>query len=333
MSCNGLLFIVTRALVANNRFGSRRSRISRATSTEQGTAAHRTPVRMRVHASWYTYGHLLTNKSYCSIYRFSEQTTPAVQNRMQPLRDVNVPSTQRPVRLFIAEQQQLLREAYQTVLAGAAGIEVVGSTSDVQTSVLVTTVATLAPDVTILGTDLLTPHHVELLRTLQRRTPQMGLVAVAVAFDPLSVRALQEFPRRRGSGLGYLLQRNAGTVEGLVRIITSVAGGERIADPAVLEAMTVGAGAGGALDRLSPREQEVLGWLARAYRNNDIARILGLKPKTVERHVNNIYEKLSDGPNGRHPRVRAAAMFLAADWAASWSAPGSPDARSHYRSH
>ncbi len=221
----------------------------------------------------------------------------------------------------------MLREAYQTVLAGAAGIEVVGSTSDVHTSGLVTTAATLAPDVTILGTDLLTPRHVELLRTLQRRTPQMGLVAVAVAFDPLSVRALQEFPRRRGSGLGYLLQRNAGTVESLVRIVTSAAGGQRIADPAVLEAMTVGAGAGGALDTLSPREQEVLGWLARAYRNNDIARILGLEPKTVERHVNNIYEKLSDGRDGRHPRVRAAAMFLAANWAANWSASGNSGAR------
>ena len=39
-SCDGLLFIVTRALVTINRFGSRRSRISRATSTERDTAAH-----------------------------------------------------------------------------------------------------------------------------------------------------------------------------------------------------------------------------------------------------------------------------------------------------
>ena len=64
------------------------------------------------------------------------------------------------------------------------------------------------------------------------------------------------------------------------------------------------------LKQLSPREMEVLGWMARAYRNNAIAQILHLEPKTVERHINNIYGKLGNCPDSKHPRAHAITLFL-----------------------
>ena len=69
---------------------------------------------------------------------------------------------------------------------------------------------------------------------------------------------------------------------------------------------------GGSLKLLSPREREVLGWMSRGYRNGPIARILHLEPKTVERHINNIYAKLGECPAGKHPRVQAISAFLTA---------------------
>jgi DNA-binding NarL/FixJ family response regulator len=47
-----------------------------------------------------------------------------------------------------------------------------------------------------------------------------------------------------------------------------------------------------ATDLLSPRESEILGLMARGYRNHEIAKALVLSPSTVKVHVRHIYEKL-----------------------------------------
>lgn len=56
---------------------------------------------------------------------------------------------------------------------------------------------------------------------------------------------------------------------------------------------------------LTPRETEVLYWLARGKTNRDIADICGMKPRTVTKHVEHIFEKLG-------VETRAAAAALAA---------------------
>ena len=73
----------------------------------------------------------------------------------------------------------------------------------------------------------------------------------------------------------------------------------------------------GVVQELSPKEMEVLGWLAKGYRNDTIAGLLSRDVKAVERHINNIYSKLQnnkpDNPDATmHPRVRAALMYLKA---------------------
>ena len=64
------------------------------------------------------------------------------------------------------------------------------------------------------------------------------------------------------------------------------------------------------LDQLSPREFEVLQWMARAYRNDEIAEVLGLEARTVERHINRIFSKLPEDAASRHPRVYATLEYL-----------------------
>jgi DNA-binding CsgD family transcriptional regulator len=44
--------------------------------------------------------------------------------------------------------------------------------------------------------------------------------------------------------------------------------------------------------RLTPREREVLEWVAAGKTNRDIAAILGARPRTIEKHLERIYEKL-----------------------------------------
>lgn len=66
----------------------------------------------------------------------------------------------------------------------------------------------------------------------------------------------------------------------------------------------------GVLTDLSPRELEVLGWMAEGYRNADIARELHLESSTVERHINNIYSKVRHLIEDKHPRVWVVVLYL-----------------------
>ena len=62
--------------------------------------------------------------------------------------------------------------------------------------------------------------------------------------------------------------------------------------------------ADGTLGALTRREREVLEWVAAGKKNRDIALILGARPRTIEKHLERVYEKL--GVEGR----TAAAMRL-----------------------
>ena len=59
---------------------------------------------------------------------------------------------------------------------------------------------------------------------------------------------------------------------------------------------------------LTPRETEVLAWLAKGKTNRDIADILGMSPRTVNKHLEHIFEKLG-------VETRAAAAAIMGQWA------------------
>jgi len=114
-------------------------------------------------------------------------------------------------------------------------------------------------------------------------------------------------------GCAYLLKHTIDTVDQLTQVICSVAEGRVILDPAVMEGLiATGDAHGSFLKDLSPRELEVLSWMAKGYRNQTIAEVLFLDPKTVERHINNIYSKLGNCPEAKHPRVYAVTLYLRA---------------------
>ena len=146
----------------------------------------------------------------------------------------------------------------------------------------------------------------------------MGVVLVMARDDGKGIKSLREFSRDCASGCAYILKHTIDTVEQLNQVVWSVAEGRMIVDPLVMEELIrTGDSGNGVVQGLSPKEMEVLGWLAKGYRNDTIAGLLSRDVKTVERHINNIYSKLqndkSEAPDATmHPRVRAALMYLKA---------------------
>jgi len=223
-------------------------------------------------------------------------------------------NNQRRVKLYIAEEQQILREAYQSFFLSHPDIEVVGASSDTGGESVVKAVTALSPAVVLLGVKTLQPAAVEKLDMVKESCPDVAIVLLSAYYDLKGIKALREFSRGASVGCAFLLKHTIDTVEQLTQVIQSVSQGRIILDPAVMEGLMSSSEAKSAmLKELSPRELEVLSWMAKGYRNDTIAEVLGLEPKTIERHINNIYSKLNGAlTSSKHARVHAVTLYLRA---------------------
>ena len=215
--------------------------------------------------------------------------------------------------LYIAEEQQILREAYQSFFLTDPSIQVVGSTGDTSAESLLVAAMALQPDVMLLGIRVLQPTAIEKLEAIREYTPDIAIVLLSAYFDAKGIKALREFFRGATGGCAYLLKHTIDSVEQLTQVVQSVGEGRIILDQAVMEGLISNTDTHSTvLGELSAREMEVLSWMAKGYRNGAIAEVLCLEPKTVERHINSIYGKLGDGTNAKHMRVHTTNLYLKA---------------------
>ena len=223
-------------------------------------------------------------------------------------------SDSKTIKLFLAEEQQIQLQAYQTFLKTQSNIALVGCISDTSGEAMADAVTTFEPDVLLMGVKALRPSTVERLQTLRDAHPDMAVVLLFAFYDIQGIKALREFSRDVSVGRAYLLKHTIDTVEQLAQAISSVAEGRMIVDPTVMEELIkTGDSSNGVLQDLSPRALEVLHWVSRGYRNETIAGVLSRDVKTIERHINNIYSTLLDSEDdAKHPRVRAALLYLRA---------------------
>ena len=176
-------------------------------------------------------------------------------------------TAKKTITLYVAEEQQILREAYQSFFSTQSGIEVLACSGDTSAESLVEAASNLAPDVMLIGVKAVQPDTVENLEILRDACPRVGLVLLFAFYDDLGIKALREFSRDASVGRAYLLKHTVDTVEQLTQAIYSVAEGRIIVDPTVMEALiSPGDAQSGILKDLSPRALEVLGWVARGYR-------------------------------------------------------------------
>ncbi len=226
---------------------------------------------------------------------------------------------QKTITIFLAEEQQILKEAYTSFFQDQQAVEILGSSDDTSTEFLVAAAKEHNPDAMLLGVKSVQKDTVQKLEDLRQACPKLGIVLLFSFYDAQGIKALREFSKETHSGCAYLLKHTVDTVEQLTQVVFSVVEGRIIIDPMVMEGLIkTGDGHGAFLRDLSPRELEVLSWMAKGYRNDTIADVLSRDVKTVERHINNIYSKLfsdksdDEEEGSRHPRVQAALTYLKA---------------------
>ena len=215
------------------------------------------------------------------------------------------------IRVVVAEDNLLVREGLQQLLASSAAVDVVAAYGDVDA--LLGAVGQDRPDVVL--TDIRMPpsntdEGIRVAEHLRRTYPSMGVVVLSQYAEPQYVLALLE----RGSDRrGYLLKERIHDRGQLVSAIDTVARGGSVIDPKIVE-LLVEAKARinrSPLSELTPREHAVLAELAEGKSNAAIAESLVLTKRAVEKHVNSIFMKLGLAASDTvAKRVKATLIFL-----------------------
>lgn len=186
--------------------------------------------------------------------------------------------------MLVVDDHAVVREGLRAFLELQDGIEVAGEAADGEEAVAAA--ERLRPDVVLM--DLVMPRldGLAAMRALRERLPGTRVIVLTSFLDDDKL-----LPALRAGAAGYLL-KNAHPQE-LARAVRAAHAGEALLDPVVAARLVETlAGDEEPLDRLTPREREVLELIGHGFPNKRIARELGLSEKTVKTHVGHVLAKL-----------------------------------------
>lgn len=196
------------------------------------------------------------------------------------------------VRVLLADDQALLREAFRTLLDSAEDVEVVGEAGDGREAVR--QARALRPDVVVM--DLRMPGVDGLAATRELcADPDLVDVRVLVLTTYETDENVAQALRAGASGF---IGKGIGAAD-LVRAVRTVADGETLLSPAATRALVARflatpapAAEAALLDALTPREREMVALAATGLSNQEIAEQTYLSPFTVRAHVQRAMTKL-----------------------------------------
>jgi DNA-binding NarL/FixJ family response regulator len=203
------------------------------------------------------------------------------------------------IRVLVVDDHAVVREGLRAFLELQDGIEVVGDAADGAAGL--DAAERLRPDVVLL--DLVMPgvDGLAALRMLRERLPAARAIVLTSFLDEDKL-----LPALRAGAAGYLL-KTAPPAE-VARAVRAAHAGEAMLDPVVAARLIEElARDSEPLDRLTPREREVLVLLGRGFPNKRIAQELRLSEKTVKTHVGHVLAKL-----GVADRTQAAVVAVRA---------------------
>ena len=211
------------------------------------------------------------------------------------------------MRVVVAEDSVLLREGLLRLL-DEAGHTVVAAVGDAPS--LVTAAAEHRPDAAVVDIRMpptMTDDGLRAAIEIRRSDPAISVLLLSAYVEKSYAEALLADGR---GGVGYLLKDRVASLEVLTDALTTIRGGGTVLDPDVVAQLLVLRRAD-PLDRLTPREREVLALMAEGRSNAAIAGRLVVSPGAVEKHIGNIFAKI-DLPDagGDNRRVLAVLAWL-----------------------
>jgi DNA-binding NarL/FixJ family response regulator len=197
------------------------------------------------------------------------------------------------IRVLLADDQALFREALRTLISLQPDLEVVGEAANGKEALALA--AALRPNVVLMDLQMPVVNGVAATHQLRLDQPDCRVIALTTFDDDEYV-----FECLRAGAVGYLLKDAPS--ETLFAAIRAAARGESFLQPSVttrvlaeftrLSEQSFGGGAS-LVEPLSDREREILRLIAKGSSNREIADELFITEGTVKNHVTNILGKLA----------------------------------------
>jgi DNA-binding NarL/FixJ family response regulator len=214
------------------------------------------------------------------------------------------------MRIVIAEDDALLREGLALLLR-AEGLDVVAATGGPEE--FLAAVDEHRPEVAIVDVRMPPTHTDEgIVAAVEARRRQPGLAVLVLSAYVEQAFATDLLGGGGGAtGLGYLLKERVGRVEEFLDALRRVAAGGTAIDPEVVGQLLARNRPDGKLERLSPRERDVLALMAEGLGNTAVAERLFVTEGAVHKHIRSIFAKLDLAPDDRADRrVTAVLRYL-----------------------
>jgi DNA-binding NarL/FixJ family response regulator len=207
----------------------------------------------------------------------------------------------------IAEDSVLLRVGLVKVLE-AVGFEVAAAVGDAVE--LLAAVEEHRPKVVVADVRMPPGFHDEGVKAAMVIRQQWPEVAVLLLSQFVEERYAADLLATNTSGVGYLLKQRVANVDDFVDALQRVAEGGTALDPEVVAQLLVRRHRD-PLEKLTPRERDVLSLMAEGRSNAAIAASLVVSDSAVAKHINSIFTKLDLPPaDDSHRRVMAVLRFL-----------------------
>ena len=196
------------------------------------------------------------------------------------------------IRVLVAEDHLIVREGLLKLLETEEDIEVVGQTSTGRQAVNMT--LKLRPEVVIMDIAMPELNGLEATRQLRKSAPATKVLILSAHSDSAYVERMTEF-----GAAGYLIKQQASSKQ-LSTAIKAVHQGNTFYSPSIVKEMErqnkkvidrKGSQRTESV-RLTVREMEVLQLIAEGNANKQVAALLGISIKTVEKHRDHLMHKL-----------------------------------------
>jgi DNA-binding NarL/FixJ family response regulator len=216
------------------------------------------------------------------------------------------------MRIVIAEDSAVVRAGLAEILADS-GHEVVAAVGNADG--LLAAVAEHRPDAAVVDVRMppgYTDEGVRAAITIRRDHPKTGVLVFSQYIETnYAADLLGAASGGSAAGVGYLLKDRVSDVDEFVEALSRVAAGGTALDPEVVTQLLAASRRTDKLGSLTAREREVLALMAEGRSNGAIAASLVVSERAVEKHVANIFSKLTLAPSDAdNRRVLAVLRYL-----------------------
>jgi DNA-binding NarL/FixJ family response regulator len=212
------------------------------------------------------------------------------------------------VRIVIAEDDPLLREGLALLLR-AESLDVVATAGTADE--FLAAIDAHVPDVAIVDVRMPPTHTDEGIVAAveaRRRQPRLAVLVLSAYVEQAFAT---ELLAQGSSRLGYLLKERVGRVQEFLEALHRVVGGGTAIDPDVVAQLLARTRPATPLERLTPRERDVLALMAEGLGNGAIAERLVVTDGAVHKNIRSIFAKLDLAPTDRADRrVTAVLRYL-----------------------